>query len=305
MLQISQTIIEEEDSTLLNSQQKNVIRAIQTDIGHFSKVFSAETSGAEITVTPAVTTGRHPQGPLVPISGSLPSTQPPSSLGSKKIAKKHICEHCGKEFSKMDDMKNHIRSKHPSEADEDKPYCQICKKTFYSKGNLKLHVKSKHNKEFIHKCEFCAYGTNYKQTLASHKIKEHTSKEEAEKLEKFTCNICQKQFVTKQLLQKHLYSGTCSVVQRTFECTECKPSKWLKSKKSLEKHTKQHHTGELPVLKCPYQNCQQTCVNSSSLKKHIAWHKDIEKKEKEREEYLKRQKQHYEDLKKLSKKKRF
>ena len=134
------------DTTLLNSQQKNVVTAIQTDIGHFSKVFSAETSAAEITVTQAVTTGRHPQGPLVPIPGSLPSTQPPSSsLGSKKIAKKHICEHCGKEFSKMDDMKNDIRSKHPSEADEDKPYCQICKKTFYSKGNLKLHVKSKHN----------------------------------------------------------------------------------------------------------------------------------------------------------------
>ena len=99
VLQISQTIIEEVDTTLLNSQQKNVIRAIQTDIGDFSKVFSAETSAAEITVTQAVTTGRHPQGPLVPIPGSLPSTQPPSSsLGSKKIAKKHICEHCEKVF---------------------------------------------------------------------------------------------------------------------------------------------------------------------------------------------------------------
>ena len=116
----------------------------------------------------------------------------------------------------MDDMKNHIRSKHPSEADEDKPYCQICKKTFYSKGNLKRHVKSKHNKEFIHKCEFCAYGTNNKQTLTSHKIKEHTSKEEAEKLEKFTCNICHKQFVTKQLLQntfilRHLFCCTKNI----------------------------------------------------------------------------------------------
>ena len=78
------------------------------------------------------------------------------------------------------------------------------KKTFYSKGNLKLHVKSKHKKEFIHKCEVCGYGTNNKQTLTSHRIKEHASKEEADKIEKFTCNICQKQFVTKQLLQKHL-----------------------------------------------------------------------------------------------------
>ena len=92
-------------------------------------------------------------------------------------------------------------------------------------------------------------------------------------------------------------------MQRTFECIECKPSKWLKSKESLEKHTKQHHTGEIPVLQCAHQNCLQTCVNSNSLKKHIAWHKDIDKKkEKEREEYLKKQKQQYEDLKRLAKK---
>ena len=91
MLQNSQTIIEEVDTTLLNSQQKNVIRALQTDIGHFSKVFITEASKAKITVTQAVTTGRNLQGPLVPILGSLRSTEPPpSSVGSKKKAKKHV-----------------------------------------------------------------------------------------------------------------------------------------------------------------------------------------------------------------------
>ena len=57
-------MIEEVDTTLLTSQQKNVVRALQTDIGHYSNVFTAETSGAEIAITEAVTTGRHPEGPL-------------------------------------------------------------------------------------------------------------------------------------------------------------------------------------------------------------------------------------------------
>ena len=103
-------MIEEVDTNLLTAQQKNVVRVLQTDIGHYSNVFTADTSGA---ITEAVTTGRHPQSPLVPLPGPLSSGQslPPSS-GSTKKAKKHMCEYCGKEFSKLSDMKDHKRNKH-------------------------------------------------------------------------------------------------------------------------------------------------------------------------------------------------
>ena len=127
MLKNCEAMIEEVNTNLLTAQQNNVVRALQTDIGHYSNVFTAETSGAEIAITEAVTTGRHPQGPLVPLPGRLPSGQslPPSS-GSIKKAKKHMCEHCGKEFSKLGDMKDHKRNKHSSEGDEPKPYCDTC-----------------------------------------------------------------------------------------------------------------------------------------------------------------------------------
>ena len=80
----------------------------------------------------------------------------------------------------------------------------------------------------------------------------------------------------------------------------------MKSAESLEKHRKQYHTGEIPLLKCPYENCDQTSVNADSLKKHIDWHKDIEKKKKKKgKNFFKRQKQHNEELKKTCQKKIF
>ena len=147
------------------------MRALQTDIGHFSHVFTTETSGAEIAITEAVTTGRHPQGPLVPLWGSLPSGQSLSpSSGSKKKAKKHMCEDCGKECSKLSDMKDHQK-----------------------KINILLKVmNSKHKNQFIHNCDKWGYGTNNKQSMTSHKIREHTSKEVAQPIEKFCCSICNK-----------------------------------------------------------------------------------------------------------------
>ena len=73
----------------------------------------------------------------------------------------------------------------------------------------------------------------------------------------------------------------------------------------MDKHRKQYHTGEIPLLKkCPDENCDQTCVNAGSLKKHIEWHKDIEKKKRKRKgrTFKKRQKQYNEELKRLAKK---
>ena len=114
----------------------------------------------------------------------------------------------------MGDLKDHKRNKHPSEGDEPKPYCETCKKSLSSKSSLKMHANSKHQKQFIHNCDKYAHGTNNRQTMTSHKIRKDTSKEDSQQLEKFKCSICSKEFVTKQLLQKHLYSANCAVVEK-------------------------------------------------------------------------------------------
>ena len=79
-------------------------------------------------------------------------------------------------------------------------------------------MKSKHEKKFIHNCEKCTCGANKKQSMQSHVIREHISKEDAEQLEKFSCSTCKKEFVATQLLQKHLYSGKCTLVEKNYEC---------------------------------------------------------------------------------------
>ena len=84
--------------------------------------------------------------------------------------------------------------------------------------------------------------------MTSHKIRKHTSKEDSQQLEKFKCSICSKEVVTKWLLQKHLYSVNCAVVEKIYECTVNHQNGSI-SAESLEKHRKQYHTGKISFVK--------------------------------------------------------
>ena len=81
--------------------------------------------------------------------------------------------------------------------------------------------------------------------------------------------------------------GKCNL-DKNFQCDICK--KWVKTKDSLDQHMSKYHYDPSVLLDCPYQNCDQKCGNKQSLKRHIDWHKDIQKKEKERQKFLEEQK---------------
>ena len=65
-------------------------------------------------------------------------------------------------------------------------------------------MNSKHQNQFIHNCEKCGYGTNNRQNMTSHKIREHTSKEDAQQLESSSVV-----FVAKNLFQSSFNRSIC------------------------------------------------------------------------------------------------
>ena len=94
-----------------------------------------------------------------------------------------------------------------------------------------MHINSKHQNKYIHNCKICGYGTNNKQSMTSHRINEHTSKEKAEQMEKFICSICQN-ISLQSSFYRSIYTQEIVQLGKKIMNTECKPSKWVKTAES-------------------------------------------------------------------------
>ena len=238
-------LIEEVDTSLLNVPQRNALLAVQTDVTHLLRVFPNTRPASQAATLASKHSSRDPKGPLIKEPIPCPSTvpNPPSGTSTKKKRKTYICEMCGVEKSKQQDLIDHKRNVH-NEGTENTPFCDTCKKSFGNKSSLTLHVKSIHQRIFIHNCTICDYKTNSKQQFQSH-IKGYGSKEEQKLQKTHKCPNCEKDFFTNALLKKHLNADTCQIAKKNFECDHCRPSRWFISNPSLVRHIKVYYTHEI------------------------------------------------------------
>ena len=144
---------------------------------------------------------------------------------------------CGKSFTRESKLKQHIDSVHR----KIKPFeCPVCYKSFTEKGSMLRHLKSMH-------------------TDNASPVKNPNNKEMKEM--KYSCEICQKQFVLRDSLKRHelVHQGlmySCNLCDKTFTQTG-----------SLKRHIQVTHEGIKP-FKCQY------CDKSYSQRAHLRTHEE-------------------------------
>ena len=149
------------------------------------------------------------------------------------------CDQCSASFTAKSNLKDHMRD-HTGE----RPYmCHECGKSFKRKLNLKLH-EVVHAKDKQFECSICSkrfkhYVVMYKHVKVDHEL--------------FSCDQCDKKFISQANLDKHQskHSGVLP-----FNCTLC-GYKFVQEK-FFRRHMVEHETIEKSFRK----QCEGTATNT-------------------------------------------
>ena len=112
-------------------------------------------------------------------------------------------------------------------------FCELCDKGYSSNRNLKMHIKRAHTKQRDFSCNICEKCFVTNSDLTKHKMI-HSDKKA------FQCNICDKSFTYKSDLTRH---SSVHLDVKAFECDMCPKS--FKDVGTLRKH-KVIHNGFKP-----------------------------------------------------------
>ncbi|XP_045189286.2 zinc finger protein 521-like [Mercenaria mercenaria] len=179
----------------------------------------------------------------------------------KGAEKSFSCKLCGKAFSKMIYICNHLRRMHTK--DETKRYrCKVCKMGFVGKKEFGVHCHTTHIGLRQHQCNICQ--KRYK--TAAH-LKEHS---EIHTSQTYTCGFCGLEFRQRGAVLAHVVHHD---KVKPFKCLYC--GKGHTTHGDLQRHMNSYNkgskiSGAKKLTFCNY--CSKEFPNHNALVKHFQIH---------------------------------
>ncbi|CAG7835800.1 unnamed protein product [Allacma fusca] len=144
------------------------------------------------------------------------------------------CPECSQQFKDTTLLEAHIKNKHQG---VDRPFeCTICLKTYKKRSHLHDHQRVAHGSNRPFYCEWCnpaekvSFSTQKK--LDMHILTKHQNN---------TCNICEKNFKTPYILNRHMNSHS-NISSAVFICEICGAK--YRALKRLKVHQMRHDNKE-------------------------------------------------------------
>lgn len=160
--------------------------------------------------------------------------------------KDYICQHCGKEFLRMNSMKRHVQISHAGLRIQ----CPICKKVL--KGHLSEHMRTHENKR-PHKCPDCGQRFTQSTQLTVHR-RSHSG------ARPYPCRICNRPFSHSNALMLHIRRHTG---EKPFPCAMCPLS--FSQLPHMKAHMRKIH-GQTNPYRC--KKCEQFFKLKIDLEDH-------------------------------------
>ena len=171
--------------------------------------------------------------------------------------KSHLCSDCGKSFSQMGNLRNHIALKHGG----DKLFkCPDCAYVSVLKKQLTSHINGVHEGKKPYLCSQCGFRSVGKSALKQHVNSVHEGKKP------HMCSICGTSFSRAFGLKEHI--SMVHEGNKPFQCSTCDYKCSMKS--SLDKHVRCVHEKRKPYncTICEKSFFTKVAVNRHTLAVH-------------------------------------